>query len=76
MAWWIYIVVGFVVGAFAGGFLTRLFYFPKNVGALIIAEDPDGEAPDYVFLRTREHPETMRQYSSVSLKIIDQTRRK
>lgn len=75
MPWWLYVIIGFVVGVFAGSTLTRSFYFPKRVGTLIITKDPDDRQIDYVFLKATEIPDEIRKHDLVCFKIDDQTQK-
>ena len=76
MTWWLYILIGCVIGLLLGIGIIRIFYFPEQIGSLIIASDPDNANTDYVFMQAYEDPDQTRRRSIVSLKIIDKTGRK
>lgn len=82
MVWWLYVIIGFIVGAVSSGILTRLFYFrnlPPIIGNLVIVSDPENPLnteKDYVFLQASNDPDVVRHWSLATLKIIDKTGRK
>ena len=64
MIWWIFTIIGFVVGAVAGIILYRLFYFPRRLGSLEIVQDKnDGSV--YTFLRVACSPENLNNHDEV-----------
>lgn len=70
MPWWVLLIFLFV-GLIGGTILARVWLFPKWVGELVIAEDPDDPSNDYLFFRSYVSTKDIRKERFVTLKVVE-----
>ena len=70
MALWVALVI-LVVGIVLGMIASRVWLFPKWIGELVIAEDPDEPSNDYLFFRSYVDTKDIRKERFVTLKVVE-----